>query len=66
MQLTAQELTTTNISYSKLERSIYSTMLSDLQKRTRKNKSSLYKDALKHYYLRAFPSKGEEIYGSLY
>ena len=66
MPFTAPELTHTNISYNRLERDQYKMILSDLQKRTRKTKSSLYKDALKHYYLRAFPNKGDEIYGQSY
>ena len=47
----------TNISYSKLERDEFAQMLSHLQIRTRRNKSYIFKEALRHYYSRHFPNK---------
>ena len=47
----------TNISYTKLEREEFYEMLNHLQIRTRRNKSYIYKEALRHYYSRHFPNK---------
>tara|TARA_Y100000739_G_C20207229_1_gene283839 strand:+ start:58 stop:231 length:174 start_codon:yes stop_codon:yes gene_type:complete len=49
------DLTTTNISYSKLEKEEFSNMLTKLQSVTKKNKSFIFKESLRHYYSRHFP-----------
>ena len=61
MQVKSPTTPTTNVSFNTREVDLFRKMESDLVTKTRLTKSALYKEAMKEYWLRVFPSKHREI-----